>query len=104
MQARPLAPKKFYNREANGIWTPRRSRREDAMGSVITRGRAQQFETLRAVKNPDDEEMREALDIGESSLEFRRYFERPFSLVLRTQTLRNLLSGLVRASYVTDEP
>ena len=102
MQPRAFPSKQFDYRESNGIRTPGRAGRENAVWAVITGRRSQQFETLRAIKDPDDKQVRETLNIGKSSLEFRQYFQRPLRFVFRPQTFGNLLRARVRASHVTD--
>ncbi len=53
-----------------------------------------------AIEFPDDYEVRVALDIAETKLKFWAYLERFFRLMLRAQSLRNLLSAGVRASDI----
>lgn len=63
------ATKQFDDRDADGIWTAWRSRGEDAVRAVVGGWGAQQLEALGAVELPEDDEMREAFDVGEAWLE-----------------------------------
>jgi len=90
VQPRALAAEQLDHGEADGIGAPRRSGGEDAVGAVV-RGRcAQQFEALRAVEFPEDEEVGDAFDVGEAGLELGQDLQRTLGLVLGAQSLWGL--------------
>ena len=100
MQPCTVSTKKLDDGQADWVGTSRGSRREHAVRSIIARWRAQQFESLRVIEYPDDDEVRETLDISESEPEFWQYFENTFRVVFRAQSFGNLASVLVRASDI----
>lgn len=97
MQQATLATEEFDDRQAYWIGPSRRSRGEDAVRAIINWRDANQFESFRAIEYPNDEQMRETLNVGEPGFEFRENFKRAFYIVLCTKALRNLLGVRVRS-------
>jgi hypothetical protein len=58
-----------------------------------------QFELRGAIELPDDDEMREALDVGEPRLKFGQDIEHTIGVVFSAQPLGNFACVLVRTSY-----
>src|SRR6266853_3661057 len=58
-----------------------------------------QFELRGTIELPDDDEMREALDVGEPRLKLRQDLEHTIGLVLSAKPLGNFACVLVRASH-----
>ena len=71
-------------------------------GRLSKGGRADQLDSLGAVEHPDDEEVREAFDVSQSTLKFRLNLEHALGFVLRAQAFGNLLRARVRASHVSN--
>ena len=88
--------------ESDRIRPERRTCREDAVRTVIAGRRSRETDSFGAVEDPDHIQVREAFDVQKARLEFRQNFERSFGLVLRAESSRNVLSTLVRASYISD--
>ncbi len=80
----------------------RSSHGENAMRTVITRRRPDQPVSFGAVEYPKHDEMRKSIDIQQPILIFRKYFQRPFSRVLGSATLRNLTGVSERAANVAN--
>jgi hypothetical protein len=76
-----VSTKKLDDGQADRVGTSRGSRREHAVRSIVAWWGAQQFESFRVVEYPDDDEVRETLNISESYAEFRQYFENAFRVV-----------------------
>jgi hypothetical protein len=93
---------KFDDGESDGIWTTGRTSGEDAVRAVIDGRSTEQFESFGAIEDPENEQVREALDVGEAEGEFREDFEEAFSFVLGAWTLGDLLGVVVWAFYVSD--
>ncbi len=71
MQLATVAPQQFNNSQPNRIRTPRRSRRKHSMSPIIRRRRAKQLESIRAIKFPQHDKVREALDVSKPRLKLR---------------------------------
>src|SRR5947207_9056116 len=63
-----------------------------------------QFELRGAIELPEDDEMREALDIGEPRLKLRQNLEHTISLVFSAQPLGNFACVLVRTTHKSNRP
>ena len=72
--------------------------------SSVERHLRDELVALRAVEHPDDEEVREALDVLEPRLELRPQLERALGVVLRAGALRDLGLVAVRAEDAADRP
>jgi hypothetical protein len=70
--------------------------------AVIDGRSTEQFESFGAVEDPDNEEVREAFDVGEAVCELREDFEEAFSFVLGAWTFGDLLGVVVWTFYVSD--
>ncbi len=68
------------------------------MRAIVGGRRRCKFELLAAVELPDNDQMREALDVGKPGFELRQYFEHAISGVLRAQTFGNVAGTLVRTT------
>src|SRR5438270_2887446 len=58
-----------------------------------------QFELRGTIELPDDDEMREALDVGEPRLKLRQDLEHTIGLVFSAKSLGNFACVLVRTTY-----
>src|SRR5207245_8479895 len=61
-----------------------------------------QFELRGTIELPDDDEMREALDVGEPRLKLRQDLEHPIGLVFSAKPLGNFTCVLVRTTHKSD--
>ena len=98
MQLDTLAATELDGGQANRVRTSRRSGRKYAMRPIV-RGRcSEQFEPRGAIEFPDDNQMREALDVSESGLKLGQDLEHTIRLVFRAKTLGNFACVLVRTT------
>jgi NTE family protein len=70
-----VATKQFNGGESDRIRAERRAGGEDSVRTVVGGRIGDKVETLGAIKFPDDDEVREAFDVGEAGGEFREDFE-----------------------------
>src|SRR2546427_9542314 len=63
-----------------------------------------QFELRGAIELPDDDEMREALDVGEPRLKLGQDLEHAIGLVFSAKTLGNFACVLVRTTHKSNRP
>ena len=91
----PSRRRSSHDGQANGVGTSRGSRREHAMWPVIGRRCAEQFEPLRAIKHPDNEQVGKTLDIGGARPRLRQYFEHPVRFMFSSESFGNLLGVFV---------
>src|ERR1700694_2349699 len=68
------------------------------MRPVVRRWRPEQLKSIGTIELPNDNKMREALDIGEPSLKLRQNPEHALSLMLNAKALGNFAYVLVRAT------
>ena len=97
-----IAAEEFNDGESDGVGTPRGAGGEDAVRAIIDGRRAEQIESLGAVEYPEDEQVGEALDVGEAGGELRQDFEDAFRFVFGAGAFGDLFCVLVRASDVAD--
>ena len=71
-------------------------------GRLSVGGVPHQTESFGAIEGPDDEQVRKTFDVLQTGFKFLPDFEEAFRLVLRAQSLGNLLSIAVGTSYVSD--
>ena len=102
VQAGAFAAKQFDDGHADWIWAARRSRGEDAVRAIVGWRSAEQLKALRAVELPEDDEMREAFDVGEAGLEVGQDIEDAIGLVPCAEAFGNLAGAFVRAGYIAD--
>ena len=95
MQPWAFASKQFDDCKAYRIWSSWGPGCEDSVRPVIGGRCAHEFESLRAVEFPDDEQMGEPLDVSESGFKFRQNLQNADGLMLRAQAFGNFLSGFV---------
>ena len=88
--------------QADRIWASRRPCREDPMRAIVAGGCSDEGDFFGAVKRPDDNQVRKPLDIGEAGFQFGSDLERALGLVVRAETLRDLLGVAERAADVAD--
>ena len=62
-----LTSKQFHNSKAKRIWPVWRASGEDTMWPSVGWRRAEKLKSIGAVEFPDHEQVRETLDVGESS-------------------------------------
>ncbi len=89
MQIQPLSTEQFHDGQANRIGPARRSGGKDAVRTIVERRRTQQLEPLRAIKFPENKEMREAFDVGKAGLEVGQNCEHAFGVMLCAEALGN---------------
>src|SRR5216683_1666492 len=104
MQLSAFAPKEFDNGQPNRIRTPRRPRRKHPMRPIVRRRCPQQLESVRAVKFPEHDEMREPLNVSKPRLKLRQNREHPIRLVLNPKPPGNLTCVLVRTNHKSNRP
>src|SRR5205823_42536 len=114
MQLDAFAATQLDGGQANRVRTPRRPGRKHTMRPIV-RGRrsdqfgprqfvsmSMQFELRGAIELPEDDEMREALDVGEPRLKLGQNLEHAICLVLSAQTLGNFACVRVRTTHKSD--
>src|SRR5207253_5159508 len=107
--------------QANRVRTSRRSGRKHTMRSIVG-GRCTdqfgpmqfvslsmqfgsvQFELRGAIKLPDDDEMREALDVGEPRLKLGQDLEHSIGLVFSAKSLGDFACVLVWTTHKSNRP
>src|SRR6266478_2275255 len=111
MQLDAFTAKELDGGQANRIRTSRRSGRKHPMWPIVRWRRGDQFRPMQfvpmsvqfelrgTVELPDDDEMRESLDVGEPRLKFRQNLEHTIGLVFSAQPLGNFTYVLVRATH-----
>src|SRR5438128_5880924 len=116
MQLDAFAATQLDGGQANRVRTSRRSGRKHTMRPIVGGRRSQQFVAMQfvsmsvqfelrgAIELPDDDEMREALDVGEPRLKLRQNLEHPIGLVFSAQPLGNFACILVRTTHKTYRP
>lgn len=87
-----ITSEELDNSQADGIRAPRRSRGENTVRTIIHRRRAEQFESFGAIKDPKDEQVREAFEVGEAEFKFGQDFEDAFGFVLGAGTFGDFFS------------
>ena len=97
-----LATQQLDDRERDRIRPQWRSRCEYAVQLRLSRRAAEELVTFGAVEDPDHEEMREAFDVRQSFLEFRKDLEHTVGLMLCSRPLRDLGGFLERRPYEAD--
>src|SRR6266576_4719542 len=102
--------------QANRVRTPRRSGRKHTMRPIVAGRRADQFGPMQfvsmsmqfelrgAIELPEDDEMREALDVGEPRLKLGQDLEHTIGLVLSAKTLGNFACVTVRTTHKSNRP
>src|SRR5208282_2166807 len=104
MQLDAVAAKQLHNSQPNRIRPPWRSRRKHSMRAIVRRRRAEQFESLRPVKFPEHDKMRETFNISKPRLKLRQNFQNPLSLMLGAKPPGNLTCILVRTTHKSNRP
>ena len=74
------------------------------MGTVVCRSGAEKVVAVGAIESPEDEKMRETLDVGEAGLEFREDVEDALFIVLDAEAFGYGLGAGEWAANVTDGP
>src|SRR5438128_7693879 len=116
MQLDALAAKQLDGCQANRVRTSRRSRRKHTVRPIV-RGRrsdqfgprqfvsmSMQFELRGAIELPEDDEMREALDVGEPRLKLGQDLEHAIGLVFSAKPLGNFACVLVGTTHKSNRP
>src|SRR3989449_11148755 len=104
MQLDAFAATQLDGGQANRVRTSRRSGRKHAMRPIVGGRCTEQFEPMcselrRAIELPDDDEMREALDVGEPRLKLGQNLEHTICLVFSAKSLGNFACVLVRTTH-----
>ena len=89
MECAPFAAKQFHDGEADGIGAARRTGSKDTVRPVVRRPLAEEVETLGAVKRPQNEQVREALNVREALLKLGQYVQHAVCVVLCAETFGN---------------
>jgi hypothetical protein len=92
----------FDDREADGIRTSRRARREHAVRTVVAGRRADQVKAFDAIEYPENDQVGETVDVSQSLLEFGQDLQRSFCLVLRAEAFGDFLGFFVGAPDKSD--
>jgi hypothetical protein len=72
------------------------------VGAIVRGGPCREFHAVHPVEQPEDVEMGETVDIGETGLQRLRDLEHAFGLVFRAETLGNLRCLRERGSDVSN--
>src|SRR5258708_36859105 len=72
------------------------------MRRIVARRACHQFESLRAMECPEDEQVRETFYVRESGLQIGPYFKNSLGLVLRAAAFGDLPSIVIGTSYKSD--
>src|ERR1700674_745236 len=109
MQLDAFAAAQFDGGQANRVRAPRRSGRKHPMRPIVGGRCTEQFEPMYpelrgAIELPDDDEMREALDVGEPRLKLGQYPEHTVGLVFSAKALGNLAHVLIRTTHKSNRP
>ena|SRR5208283_3200472 len=104
MQLDAVAAKQLHNSQPNRIRPPWRSRRKHSMRAIIRRRRTEQFESLRPVKLPEHDKMREAFNVSKPRPKLRQDFQNTLSLVLGSKPPGNLAWIFVRTTHKSNRP
>src|SRR2546428_11844061 len=104
MQLDAVAATQLDSCQANRIRTSRRSGRKHTMWPIVGGWCTEQFVPTQfdlrgTIELPDDDEMREALDVSEPQLKLGQDLEHTISLVFSAKTLGNFACVLVRATH-----
>jgi len=75
------------DREPDGIRALRRTSREDAMGSIVGWRIRDEFRTGCTIEDPENDQVREAFDVGQPRLQLRANVEHADGIVVRSQPL-----------------
>jgi hypothetical protein len=102
VQGIAFTAEEFDDGESDGIWAARGAGGEDAVWAVIDGRSAEQLIIFGAVEDPDDEQVREAFDVGEAEGELREDFEEAFGIVPGAWTFGDLLGVVVWTFYMSD--
>src|SRR5260221_7425990 len=102
MQMRAFATEEFDDGEGDWIGTSGGAGGEDAVRAIVNGRRAEQVEPLGAVEEPQNEEMREAFDVGKAGFELREDFEDAFGIMFGVETFGNLLGAVVGSFGASD--
>ena len=102
VQGWTVATEEFDDREGDGIGAPGRPRGEDAVRAVVDGRSAEQLESFGAVEDPENEEVREAFDVSETGLEFRKDFEDTLGLMFGAGSFGDVFRFGVRSLGVSD--
>src|SRR5205814_8762316 len=99
-----LAAPQLDSWQANRIGTSRRSGRKHAMRTIVGGRRTEQvvptqFEIRGTIELPEDDEVREPLDVGKPQLKLRQDFEHTVGLVFSAKPLGNFACVLVRTTH-----
>jgi hypothetical protein len=102
MELRTVATEEFDDSKGNRIRTARGPGCEDAVGTIVGRGRTEEFVALGAVESPDDEKMRKAFDVSEAGFVLGKDFEDAFFVVLDAEAFRYGLRVRVWTANIAD--
>src|SRR5206468_2735433 len=102
VQVGAIAAQQLDRGQSNWIGTQRRSGRKHAVSPIVGRRRCCKFEALAAVELPYDDQMREALDVGEPGFELRQDFEYAVGVVFRAESFGNFAGVFVRTADESD--
>ena len=82
MQPRSLAADQFHDSESDRVGTPRRAGGKHSVGTIVGGRGSQQFEAPGAVEHPNHNQVRKALDVGQSDFVLRQNVEYAFGFML----------------------
>jgi hypothetical protein len=99
MQLATLAPKQFNDSQTNRVRTSWRPRSKHSMRPVVRRRRTEQIKPQRSIELPENDQMREALNISKPHLKLRQDPKHAIRLVLGAKPPWNLARVLVRTTH-----
>src|SRR5438094_7752273 len=116
MQLGAFAATQLDSGQANRVRTPRRpgrkhtvwpivgGRRADQFGPMQFVSMSVQFELRGTIELPEDDEMREALDVGEPRLKLGQDLEHAIGLVFSAKSLGDFACVLVWTTHKSNRP
>lgn len=91
MQTGTFAADQFDYGEPDRVGTSWGTRGEDSMGTIVGRRLSDQFEFSGAVEGPQNNQVREAFNVGEAGFELRQNLEGTFGFVFRPEAFGDFL-------------
>ena len=102
VQDAALTAFQFNYSEGDGVGAARRTRGKYAVRPLFEWRASDQVEAFRAIESPDDEQVREALDIHKSGLKFGENLEHSIGIMSGAQSFGDGLGVGVRAANKSD--
>src|SRR5436190_14887385 len=97
MQIEAVSAKQLNDGQSNRVRAIGRAGGKHSVRTIVGGRGAKQFETPRVIELPEDEKMREALDVRETRLKLGQDLEHTIGRVLGAETTGDIASVLVGA-------